>query len=72
MTAPHCISENKSNMRGIKPGRYAVENDGNLVFWTLFQPRGYGQGNHSADEWGDGVEPSKSARLFEETLGEHR
>ena len=30
MTAPHYISENKSDMRGIKPGRYAIEDDGNL------------------------------------------
>ena len=37
MTAPHYIGENKSDMRGIKPGRYAVEDDGNLssepFFW---------------------------------------
>jgi hypothetical protein len=30
MTAPHYINENKSDMRGIKPGWYAIENDGNL------------------------------------------
>jgi hypothetical protein len=30
MTAPHYISETKSDMRGIKPGWYAVEDDGNL------------------------------------------
>jgi hypothetical protein len=30
MTAPHYISENKSDMRSIKPGWYAVEDDGNL------------------------------------------
>ena len=30
MTAPLYISENKSDMRGIKPGWYAVEDDGNL------------------------------------------
>ena len=30
MTAPHYISENKSDMRGIKPGWYAIEDDGNL------------------------------------------
>jgi hypothetical protein len=28
--APHYISENKSDMRGIKPGWYAIEDDGNL------------------------------------------
>ena len=30
MTAPHYISEDKSDMRGIKPGWYAIEDDGNL------------------------------------------
>jgi hypothetical protein len=30
MTIPHYISENKSDMRGIKPGWYAMEADGNL------------------------------------------
>jgi hypothetical protein len=26
----HCISENKSDMRGIRPGWYAIEHDDNL------------------------------------------
>jgi hypothetical protein len=30
MTAPHYISEDISDMRGIKPGWYAIEDDGNL------------------------------------------
>ena len=30
MTASHYINETKSDMRGIKPGWYAVEDDGNL------------------------------------------
>jgi hypothetical protein len=30
MTAPHYISENKSDMRGIKPGWCAIEDHGNL------------------------------------------
>jgi hypothetical protein len=30
MTAFHYINENKSDMRGIKPGWYGIENDGNL------------------------------------------
>ena len=30
MTAPHYINENKSDMRGIKSGWYAMEDDGNL------------------------------------------
>ena len=31
MTVPHYISEAKSDMRGIKPGWYAMNDDGNLV-----------------------------------------
>ena len=31
MTVPHYVSETKSNVRGIKSGWYAVDNDGNLV-----------------------------------------
>jgi hypothetical protein len=30
VTAPHYISEDKSLMRGIKPGWYAIEDDGNI------------------------------------------
>ena len=31
MTVPHYISEDKSDMRGIKPGWYAMDDRGNLV-----------------------------------------
>ena len=31
MTVPHYISENKSDMRGIKCGWYAMDSDGKLV-----------------------------------------
>jgi len=30
MTVPHYISEDQSDMRGIKPGWYAMEDDGDL------------------------------------------
>jgi hypothetical protein len=30
MTMPHYISEDRSDMRGIKPGWYAMEDDGKL------------------------------------------
>jgi hypothetical protein len=30
MTAPHYISDDKSDMRGIKSGWYVIEDDGNL------------------------------------------
>jgi hypothetical protein len=56
VTAPHYISENKSDMRGIKPGWYAIEDDGNLSSGTVFQPRGMRQQNHSADKRDDAVQ----------------
>jgi hypothetical protein len=31
-TIPHYINEDKSDMRGIKSGWYAIDEDGNLVF----------------------------------------
>ena len=31
-TIPHYINEDKSDMRGIRPGWYAIDEDGNLVF----------------------------------------
>jgi hypothetical protein len=50
MTVPHYISEDKSDMRGIKHGWYAVEDDGNLSSGPLFQPQGMHQENHSTDK----------------------
>ena len=32
VTVPHYISENRSDIRGIKPGWYVLEDDGNLSF----------------------------------------
>jgi hypothetical protein len=31
MTIPYYIGEDRSDMRGIKPGWYAIEDDGNLT-----------------------------------------
>jgi hypothetical protein len=31
MTIPHYVNENKSDMRGIKPGWYVMGDDGSLV-----------------------------------------
>jgi hypothetical protein len=31
MLAPHYVGENKSDLRGIKPGWYAMKSNGNLV-----------------------------------------
>ena len=36
MTTPHYINEYKSDMRGIKPGWYAVEDDGNISSGPFF------------------------------------
>jgi hypothetical protein len=36
MTVPHYISEEKSDMRGIKPGWCAIEDDGNLSSGPFF------------------------------------
>jgi hypothetical protein len=63
VTAPHYISENKSDMRGIKSGWYAMEDDGKPFFWTVFQLRGMRQQNHSADKRGDGVQVAIRAVL---------
>ncbi len=52
MIIPHYINENKSDMRGIKPGWYAI-----------FQPRRMRQENHSADEGADGFEVGTWAEL---------
>jgi hypothetical protein len=38
MTASHYINENKSDMRGIKPGWYAIEIDGNLSSGPFSSP----------------------------------
>ena len=38
MTAPHYINENKSDMRGIKPGWYGIEYDGNLFSGPFSSP----------------------------------
>jgi len=31
MTVPHYINENRSDIRGVKSGWYAIDSDGNLV-----------------------------------------
>jgi hypothetical protein len=36
MSIPHYINEDKSDMRGIKPGWYAIEDDGNLSSGPFF------------------------------------
>ena len=40
MTISHYINENQSDMRGIKPGWYAMEDDGDLLFRAFFESRG--------------------------------
>jgi hypothetical protein len=55
MTVPYYISENRSDMRGIKHGWYAIEDDGNLSSVTFSQFRGMPHGNQSAGERDDGA-----------------
>ena len=39
MTVPQYINEDRSEMRGIKPGWYAMDDAGKLEIRTVFQPR---------------------------------
>jgi hypothetical protein len=55
VTAPHYVSDDKSDMRGIKPGWYAIEDDGNLSSEPFPRRKVMRQENHSADERDDGV-----------------
>jgi len=50
MTVPYFLTEDKSDMRGIKHGWYAMEDDGKLSSGPLFQSRGMPQQNHAANE----------------------
>jgi hypothetical protein len=36
MSIPHYINQDKSDMRGIKPGWYAIDDDGNLSSGPFF------------------------------------
>jgi len=36
MTIPYFINDDKSDMRGIKPGWYAIDDDGNLSSGPFF------------------------------------
>ena len=51
MTVPHYIGEAKSDMRGIKPGWYAMDDDGNLVSGPIFQSREMRREKQSANKW---------------------
>jgi hypothetical protein len=55
MTVPYYICENKSDMRGIKHGWYAIEDDGNLSSGPFPVFEACVVRNQSADERDDGV-----------------
>ena len=55
MTAPYYMSETKSDMRGIKHGWYAIEDDGNLSSGPFPVFEACVARNQSADERDDGV-----------------
>jgi hypothetical protein len=40
MNVPHYVNENKSDMRGVKSGWYAIADDGHLFIRAVSQPRG--------------------------------
>jgi hypothetical protein len=54
MSDPYYISENKSDMRGIKHGWYAIEDDGSLSSGPFPSFRGVRRENQSAKERDDG------------------
>jgi hypothetical protein len=56
VTAPHYSGENKSDMRGIKPGWYAIEDDGNLSSGPFSSREECVKKNHSADKRDDAVQ----------------
>jgi hypothetical protein len=49
------IRENKSDMRGIEHGWYAIEEDGALSSWTFSEFRAVRHENRSVGEPGDSV-----------------
>jgi hypothetical protein len=55
MAVAYYISENQSDMRGIKHTWYAIEDDEKTIFWTFFQFRGVPYENQSACEQDDGA-----------------
>src|SRR6266481_2619616 len=63
MTVPYYISEDKSDMRGIKRGWYAMEDDGGLASGPFSSHEVMRQQNHSADERDDGVQVATRAEL---------
>ena len=57
MNDPHYINENQSDIRGIKPGWYTSDNDGNLSSGPFFsQEECHGRGAQPMK----GLEPSQS------------
>jgi hypothetical protein len=54
VTAPHYISENKSDMRGIKSGWYAIENDGNISSGPFSSPEEWVRRITQPKQWDDG------------------
>jgi hypothetical protein len=64
MTILYYISEDKSDMRGIKPGWYGMEDDGNLSSGPFSSwPPGMPQHRHSGSEWIDPVHVVSTAEL---------
>lgn len=57
MSGPHYINENQSDIRGVKPGWYTSDNDGNLSSGPFFsQEECHGRGAQAVK----GLEPPQS------------
>ena len=56
MTIPHYINEDRSEMRGIKPGWYAMEDDGKLCSGPFSSRRECPSTDASGIEW---IDPAK-------------
>jgi hypothetical protein len=48
---PHYVNTHQSDLRAIKDGWYAMDDDGNLVSGPFFQSQGVRRENHPANKW---------------------
>jgi hypothetical protein len=63
MTIPYYIGEDRSDMRGIKPGWYAIEDDDSLSSGPFSSVEGMHHENHAADDRADGAQVASRAGL---------
>jgi hypothetical protein len=63
MTSPYYIGDDRSDMRGIKPGWYAIEDDGNLSSGPFPSLGEMHHENYTADDRADGAKVATRAGL---------